>query len=87
MCLLDRCYHTEETTWIIFHHRHIISASPLLCCQHPLIGIFVLSPCLRRSFIPISSTCDCFACRKHTRAYIHHMLDAHEMLALVLLDM
>ncbi|CAI5990055.1 unnamed protein product [Closterium sp. NIES-64] len=41
----------------------------------------------KRSFIPISRTCACYTCTRHTRAYLHHLLDAHEMLALVLLDM
>ncbi|CAI5494383.1 unnamed protein product, partial [Closterium sp. Naga37s-1] len=40
----------------------------------------------KRSFIPISRTCACYTCTRHTRAYLHHLLDAHEMLALVLLD-
>lgn len=29
--------------------------------------------------------CQCFACTNHTRAYVHHLLNAHEMLAAVLL--
>lgn len=34
---------------------------------------------------PISSTCECFTCKNHSRAYINHLLNAHEMLADVLL--
>ena len=30
--------------------------------------------------------CQCFTCRHHSRAYIHHLLQAHEMTAQVLLD-
>jgi queuine tRNA-ribosyltransferase subunit QTRTD1 len=30
--------------------------------------------------------CTCFACRNHTRAYVHHLLHTHEMLASVLLE-
>ena len=30
--------------------------------------------------------CRCFTCRHHSRAYIHHLLQAHEMTAQVLLD-
>ena len=29
--------------------------------------------------------CGCFTCRRHTRGYIHHLLNTHEMLADVLL--
>ncbi|KAF9437754.1 Queuine tRNA-ribosyltransferase subunit qtrtd1 [Entomortierella beljakovae] len=38
-------------------------------------------------FVPILDGCGCYACKdgKHTRAYINHLLKAHEMLASVLL--
>ncbi|KAG0325605.1 Queuine tRNA-ribosyltransferase subunit qtrtd1, partial [Podila humilis] len=38
-------------------------------------------------FIPIMNDCECYACKggRHTRAYINHLLKAHEMLATVLL--
>ena len=29
---------------------------------------------------PVDEECDCLTCRKHTRAYIHHLLKANEML-------
>lgn len=35
---------------------------------------------------PLVEGCSCFACRNHTRAYMHHLLHAHEMLASVLLE-
>ncbi|KAM9991906.1 hypothetical protein ACTFIZ_012561 [Dictyostelium cf. discoideum] len=34
---------------------------------------------------PIIKGCDCFTCVQHTKAYIHHLLNTHEMLAEVLL--
>lgn len=38
-------------------------------------------------FVPIMEGCECYACKggRHTRAYINHLLKAHEMLATVLL--
>ncbi|KAK3818941.1 MAG: tRNA-guanine(15) transglycosylase-like protein [Benniella sp.] len=38
-------------------------------------------------FVPLSEACECYACKggRHTRAYINHLLKAHEMLATVLL--
>lgn len=38
-------------------------------------------------FVPIMEDCECYACKggRHTRAYINHLLKAHEMLATVLL--
>ncbi|XP_068626822.1 queuine tRNA-ribosyltransferase accessory subunit 2 [Battus philenor] len=37
-------------------------------------------------FVPILEGCDCLACKKHTRAYIRHLLNTREMLASVLLS-
>ncbi len=34
---------------------------------------------------PIESDCLCFTCRKHSRAYIHHLLKAKELLAYTLI--
>ncbi|CAG8619483.1 4414_t:CDS:2, partial [Racocetra persica] len=39
----------------------------------------------RTDFKPILDGCKCYACQNHTRAYIHHLLKTHEMLATVLL--
>lgn len=38
-----------------------------------------------RDFNPIDDSCGCFACAKHTRAYIHHLLNVKEILASTLL--
>ncbi|HEX8509695.1 MAG TPA: tRNA guanosine(34) transglycosylase Tgt, partial [Propionibacteriaceae bacterium] len=38
----------------------------------------------RRSFIPVDKTCDCYTCTHYTRAYLHHLFKAHEMLACTL---
>ncbi|KAG2428708.1 hypothetical protein HXX76_011412 [Chlamydomonas incerta] len=35
---------------------------------------------------PLLPGCGCFACARHSRAYVHHLLNAHEMLAEVLLE-
>lgn len=39
----------------------------------------------RKDIRPLVEGCGCLSCRDHTRAYIHHLLQAHEMLAEVLL--
>lgn len=36
---------------------------------------------------PLLPGCTCYACQRHTRAYLHHLLATHEMLANVLLAM
>ncbi|MFE3292893.1 tRNA guanosine(34) transglycosylase Tgt [Rhodococcus sp. NPDC059234] len=35
----------------------------------------------RRDFNPIDENCDCYTCRNYTRAYLHHLFKAKEMLA------
>jgi queuine tRNA-ribosyltransferase len=35
----------------------------------------------RRSFEPIDAACDCYTCTHYTRAYLHHLFKAKEMLA------
>ena len=38
----------------------------------------------RKELKPICDSCECHACRNHTRAYIHHLLHAKEMLGDIL---
>mgnify|MGYP000959152555 CR=1 FL=1 len=38
----------------------------------------------RRSLAPLEDGCDCYTCRHHTRAYLHHLFKAKEMLAATL---
>jgi queuine tRNA-ribosyltransferase len=35
----------------------------------------------RRDFTPIDAECDCYTCANYTRAYIHHLFKAKEMLS------
>ncbi|MGV9666751.1 tRNA guanosine(34) transglycosylase Tgt [Nocardia niigatensis] len=35
----------------------------------------------KRDFTPVDATCDCYTCANYTRAYIHHLFKAKEMLA------
>jgi queuine tRNA-ribosyltransferase len=35
----------------------------------------------RRDFAPIDPDCDCYTCANYTRAYVHHLFKAKEMLA------
>ncbi len=35
----------------------------------------------RRSFVPLEDGCDCYTCQHYTRAYLHHLFKAKEMLA------
>lgn len=36
---------------------------------------------------PIVTGCECYTCANHSRAYIHHLLNTHEMTAQVLLQL
>lgn len=44
------------------------------------------SPAFRLDRRPFVEGCSCMACRQHTRAYVHHLLNTQEMLAKVLLE-
>ncbi|MGO4957136.1 tRNA guanosine(34) transglycosylase Tgt [Luteococcus sp. Sow4_B9] len=35
----------------------------------------------RRAFVPLEDGCDCYTCAHYTRAYLHHLFKAKEMLA------
>eukprot|EP00898_Chlorokybus_atmophyticus_P000671 jgi/Chlat1/1604/Chrsp125S01869 len=39
----------------------------------------------RRDDSPVLPGCTCYTCKRHSRAYLHHLLNTHEMLAEVLL--
>ena len=41
----------------------------------------VTAAACRRSFSPIDEKCDCYTCTRYTRAYLHHLFKAREMLA------
>ncbi|PLX75843.1 MAG: tRNA guanosine(34) transglycosylase Tgt [Desulfuromonas sp.] len=38
----------------------------------------------RRDFFPVDPTCDCYCCRNFTRAYLHHLYNANEVLSATL---
>lgn len=40
----------------------------------------------RKDTSPIVNQCGCYTCQNHTRAYINHLLNVHEMLAQILLE-
>ncbi|KAA8538758.1 hypothetical protein F0562_028346 [Nyssa sinensis] len=40
----------------------------------------------RKDTSPIVDGCNCYTCQNHTKAYINHLLNVHEMLAQILLE-
>ncbi|NVN92278.1 MAG: tRNA guanosine(34) transglycosylase Tgt [Desulfuromonadales bacterium] len=38
----------------------------------------------KRDFYPIDTTCDCYTCQNFTRAYLHHLFAANEVISAVL---
>jgi queuine tRNA-ribosyltransferase len=38
----------------------------------------------RRDFFPIDASCDCYCCKNFTRAYLHHLYNANEILSAIL---
>lgn len=39
----------------------------------------------REDFAPLTEECECYSCKNHTRGYVHHLLNTHEMLSNILL--
>ena len=54
--------------------------------QIPL-GLDIWSSSYASDLSPLQQDCQCYSCTNHHRAYIHHLLDAKEMLAWVLLQL
>ncbi|KAI3396391.1 hypothetical protein diail_12199 [Diaporthe ilicicola] len=50
------------------------------------LGTDLTDPENTASLTPLSSSCTCYACTHHHRAYLHHLLNAREMLAWTLLQ-
>lgn len=46
--------------------------------------INIKNGCFKHDFTPIDKDCDCYACRNYTRAYVHHLFRAGEVLGLTL---
>ncbi|KAG2714116.1 hypothetical protein I3760_03G010800 [Carya illinoinensis] len=40
----------------------------------------------RKDASPLVKSCSCYTCQNHTKAYINHLLNVHEMLAQILLE-
>ena len=48
--------------------------------------VVVRNATYERDFGPLDSECDCYACKNYTRAYIHHLIKAKEILGVRLLS-
>ncbi|KAL8923052.1 MAG: hypothetical protein Q9172_003298 [Xanthocarpia lactea] len=59
---------------------------PLKTTPHPTLALDMWSTTYITDTTPMVENCTCYACKTHHRAFIHHLLDAREMLAWVLLQ-
>ncbi|KAK5038087.1 hypothetical protein LTS07_001555 [Exophiala sideris] len=50
------------------------------------LGTDMWSPVHATDLSPLSPGCECYSCSRHHRAYVHHLLQANEMLAWTLLQ-
>ena len=48
---------------------------------HPSGRFHITNAGYKRDFRPIDEACDCYTCLHHTRAYVHHLFKAKEMVA------
>lgn len=51
---------------------------------HPTKRFHLTNGLYKRDFAPIDETCDCYTCANYTRAYVHHLFKAKEMVAATL---
>lgn len=67
------------------------SAYPTRMARHGLIfthkgQIKIDRSMYKESFVSLDSDCDCFVCKNHTRAYLHHLFKTYEQNGLMLLS-
>jgi len=67
------------------------SAYPTRMARHGLIfthkGQIKIDKAIHKSsFVPLDSTCSCFVCKNHSRAYLHHLFKTYEQNGLMLLS-
>ena len=73
-----------ETASEVRKDRTQVLPSPAPAYSHPEMNMWAAE--FRTDKDPLVLGCQCYACRHHTRAYIHHLLEEHEMSAQVLLE-
>lgn len=54
--------------------------------DEPCLFIDLNDPLYENDPYPIQKDCPCYACRRHRRSYIHHLLNTKEMLAQILIS-
>jgi len=67
------------------------SAYPTRMARHGLIfthkgQIRIDKSAHKQAFVSLDSECDCFVCKNHTRAYLHHLFKTYEQNGLLLLS-
>ena len=58
--------------------------SPILTVKFRHEKVYLSKTVLRQAFRPVEEGCECYTCRHHTLAYLHHLFKAHEPAAGVL---
>ncbi|KAK0735550.1 tRNA-guanine(15) transglycosylase-like protein [Apiosordaria backusii] len=61
-------------------------SNPHQILRHISLGIDLSLPNFKTAVSPLSEGCSCYACASHHRAYVHHLLQAREMLGWTLLQ-
>ena len=69
--------------------ENALELSGAICCAGRFMRLFtengymnLMNAKYTLDDLPIDPECDCPVCRKHSRAYIHHLFKAGEMLAM-----
>lgn len=54
------------------------------CIFTPYGNMSIRKACYKRDFVPLVEGCGCYTCQNFTRAYVHHLFRAKELLAFTL---
>lgn len=86
--LINSCSDAGQAFTFTFPSPSSNSISEASSTKLPLaIDLWSSSSHYSTSLSPISSSCSCYTCTRHHLAYIHHLLNAKEMLAWTLLQL
>jgi len=55
-----------------------------VCCQLPTNSAEEPNKNYKRDFFPVDPSCSCYTCQNFSRAYLHHLFAANEVLSAVL---
>ncbi|BET02452.1 Queuine tRNA-ribosyltransferase catalytic subunit 1 [Nesidiocoris tenuis] len=76
---------TERKGALVFRFEIVDRSQTTEESESPMLEINLSDSKFKEDFVPLVDGCACLSCTKHTRAYIHHLINNRELLASTLL--